>query len=142
MMKFTVAKRDNQPRQAVATLPVAPVPEEQIGLIQGQVPMSKEEWRVAVALWEYKVRFLYQFDIYGGNTIRGGQVVDFLCWIPFPTPVPVNGEYWHKGQMSPDEDLKMELLRIYFKRDPIILWGDELRDQEMAYRTVKEKLKL
>lgn len=70
---------------------------EQITLIQGQVPGSIEEWRFAQALDFLKVKYYYQYSVMGGaQGLRGGQIIDFLVkTAPLPTPVYIQGEYWH-----------------------------------------------
>ena len=49
-------------------------PEEEIGLIQGQMAGSSLEWRVALALDTLKLNYSYQVPIAGGRLFRGGQV--------------------------------------------------------------------
>lgn len=116
--------------------------ESTMGLIQGQEPMSREEWRVAVALWKYKVTFEYQVSIRGGMLFRGGQVVDFICYLPTAVPLQVFGEHWHKGQLAAEDQLNLAILGEYYGREPIVLWGSELATQEQANQVVKERLGL
>lgn len=113
--------------------------EEEIGLIHGSVPGSVEEWRVAVALWRYKVDFSYQVPLFGAH-LRGGQILDFVVYIPFPTPLQVFGEYWHSGQARGAESLAIAALVRYYGREPIIIWDYEIPDQEEAYKVVKERV--
>lgn len=109
---------------------------EQVGLINGRTPGSTEEWRVAVALWKYKLEFMYQWPLYGGRLRKGGQVIDFVVSNPFPVPVYVNGEYWHEGQLALDDKLKMAEAEKYFGRPPVVLWGRELSTQDEANSAV------
>ena len=113
-------------------------PAEQMGLINGQVPGSTLEWRVAKALWRLGWTFAYQVSVAGGRTRRGGQVVDFLVYTPVvPTPVFVQGSYWHGGAAESEDRLKQALLqRQTGWAEPVIVWDYELMDDEMAYQTM------
>ncbi len=78
-----------------------PKDEEIIQPVQGQIPSSKEEYWVALALERLGIAFIYQYSISGGRSVRGGQVIDFLAYtVPLPTPIFVQGEYWHGGTKS------------------------------------------
>uniref|UniRef100_A0A6M3KTR4 Uncharacterized protein n=1 Tax=viral metagenome TaxID=1070528 RepID=A0A6M3KTR4_9ZZZZ len=114
--------------------------EEIIGLIHGQVPGSTEEWRVAVALERYKIDYSYQVPLFGGR-LPGGQILDFVVYIPFPTPLQVFGKYWHSTQTSGAESLAVAALMRYYEREPIIIWDYEIPDQEEANKVVKERVK-
>ena len=113
---------------------------EETRLIQGRQPDSIEEARVANALDKYHVDYIYQYPIMGGRRVRGGQIVDFLLRNPFPTPLQVFGEYWHKAELSAGATLGLVILRNYFGRDPVVLWGSELETQEEANETIRRKV--
>lgn len=118
-------------------------PEIVIRPIQGQMPGSKEEFYFALALEKMELKFIYQYEIFDGRQRRGGQVVDFLVYTaPMPTPVYIQGEYWHRDR---DKDqYKIARARMYFKGNampPIEIWGKDLQDPEMAYMTAKRELK-
>lgn len=112
--------------------------DEVIGTIYGATPGSKEEWRLAVALWSIPLLFEYQVKILGG-WLRGGQVLDFLVYNPFPIPVQVFGEYYH-DITDPAELFKLSVLEHYYKREVVIFWGEELSTQERANAVVRERL--
>ena len=114
--------------------------DEPMGLILGQTPGSREEWRVYLALVRYKLQFAYQVPVRGGRQRRGGQVVDFVVYNPFAVAVPVNGEYWHRGQMAPEERLKLAVLEVIFGRAPVVLWAAELQTQAMTNAVVRREL--
>lgn len=117
--------------------------EQQIGLIQGQVPGSSIEWNVAQALERLKLNYEYQMPIGGGRLFRGGKVLDFLVYtVPYPTPVTVLGDYWHGGTK---DDVSMELAiikRLMGRniRDPFPIWEHEARTVDVAYNTLKRKI--
>ena len=109
-------------------------------LIQGKAIGSSEEWRVALALNKYKIEYLYQVPVRGGKRVRGGQVIDFLVYNPFPTPLQVFGKYWHEGQMGTEDHLKLAVLQQIYTQIPIILWGRELETQDEADDSVRRKV--
>ena len=84
--------------------------QEQIGLVQGQMPDSIQEYWVAQALKRYGIPFQFQYQIAGGRSRRGGLIVDFVVKNPMTTPVLVHGEYWHKGELSGGD--KTDLIAI------------------------------
>lgn len=120
--------------------------EGEVGLIEGQRANSREEWRVANALWKLKFDFSFQVPVAGGRRFRGGFVLDFLVdTVPSPTPINVNGRYWHKGLMSPDERFKVIqldfLCREEFGSGPLVeLWGEDLQNMDMAFEHVRAVL--
>lgn len=121
--------------------------EPPVGLIQGQMAMSKEEWRVALGLMKLKVPFDYQYTVFGGYNIRGGQTIDFLAYtVPLLTPIYVLGEYWHGVRQSEGElKLAMEAVKIYFHgqaNDPVGLWDYELTTMDQTYLTLRKELRL
>ena len=84
-----------------------PAAQEVITPVQGIMPQSKPEWRVAMALDALGFEYQYQRSIGGGRSIRGGQVVDFWIYTaPKPTPAFVQGAYWHKQATSSEDDIK------------------------------------
>jgi len=140
--KFPIPKKGRTRSNAPPVFNASPAKgeEEVVGEIQGQHPASKEEWRVAVALSKFGVDYRYQVSYFGGRWFRGGQVIDFVVYNPWPQPVQVYGEYWHTGQLGSEDTLKLARIRLVFGRDAIILWGNELQDQEQANRTVRAKV--
>lgn len=117
-----------------------PAKEEQIGPIQGRIPDSIHEYRVAVALWRFKLRFTFQVPINGGKSRRSGQVVDFVVYNPLPTAVQVYGTYWHSGGLATEDSLKEKILKRLFNQRVIILSEDQLETQEEAFNAVREAL--
>lgn len=111
--------------------------------VQGQMPDSKEEFYFALALERLELKFIFQFEIFDGRERRGGQVVDFLVYTaPLPTPVYINGEYWHRDRDK--DEYKIARAKMYFKgnaQDPVVIWAKDLQDIDMAYATAKRELK-
>lgn len=107
---------------------------------------SDIEWRVALALDKLDIPYLFQYEIGGGRTKRGGIVLDFLAiTTPLSTPIDVRGEYWHQPQHKIDDDLGLALLNHYGRgmyAEPVILWGAELQTIDQAFATVKRELRI
>lgn len=100
---------------------------------------TKNEYNVAQALDHLEIEFLFQVSYWGGRVL-GGQVLDFLCFLPFPTPVQVYGNYWHSGQLSNKDRYNEIQIASVFGIAPIIIWGNESETVEDAISTVKRKL--
>lgn len=111
-----------------------------MGTVQGIACGSKEEWRLALALEHWKMTFQFQVSIYGGRTVRGGLVVDFVVYNPLPIPIQVHGEYWHTGAKGAYDVLEDAAIEHKFGHPPVIFWGAELASLEMAIAGVREKL--
>lgn len=108
--------------------------EELPTVVHGVTVGSKEEARVAVALDKLKYEYDYQFQLFGGRNIRGGQVIDFIVQIP-PKPVPiyVQGRYWHSEQMAPEDKLKIAMVdQIEWLDQPLLWYDDELTSVQDA----------
>lgn len=119
--------------------------EEPIGLIQGQVPDSKQEWWIAKALNRIGIPYTYQYPVGGGRT-RGGYLVDFVVMtVPLATMIEPIGNHWHTGEMGADDRKRqadVEEAMQDFCRIPILnLWIPDLLDEDTVFqRLVKELL--
>lgn len=111
-----------------------------IGVVQGVVPDSKNEWYVALALDNLGIEYMFQYSIGGGRGIRGGQVVDFVVFNPTAIPVFIQGEYWHNKASENEDLLKQAAAENYFRRQPILLSEEETSTKNKAYQTVKDKI--
>lgn len=118
--------------------------EDIIQPIQGIMPDSKEEYWVAVGLYRLHLDFEYQYSIAGGSILRGGQIIDFFVnTVPLPTPVLVQGEYWHGGTKNAESEFKVSFIKKYFggeAQDPVEIWDYEIPDMQSAYEVLKRKL--
>lgn len=127
--------------------PAAPNPmvskpsEPEIGLIQGSMPDSVNEWYVSLALDKLDIRYMFQYSILGGTSVRGGQVIDFLVFSPIGSmPVFVQGSYWHNYRNDPEQQLKLANARHYFKTEPVLLTEAETDSYDHALVAVREKV--
>ncbi len=118
--------------------------EEEIGLIQGQVPDSKQEWWISRALDRIGVPYTYQYPVNGGRQ-RGGYLIDFLVHtVPLATMVEPIGNHWHTGELGADdrkrqadvEDAMKDIARV-----PLVnLWIPDLLDEDTVYRKLLQEI--
>jgi len=107
-------------------------------LIRGQLPDSWQEVYFAKALDKYRIPYYFQFVINERRGVRGSIVVDFVISRPFYIPVEIFGKYWHEGALGADDRLKLILEQQYFKREVVVIWSDELPDQDTANMYVRQ----
>jgi len=78
----------------------------------GQVPDSVWEWWVAKGLDRLKLRYHYQYAVFGGN-VRGGYKIDFLVYTqPLYTMLEPMGDHWHTEQLAADDRAGRSRLRM------------------------------
>ena len=115
--------------------------ESQEGIIQGQKSRSTEEWRVAQALWTLELEFIYQYPLFGGTSVRGGYVLDFLVdLIGVPTPLEVQSQRWHSGRFAREERLRAAIIERIFGVQMKFVWDTELTIKGEALIAVREAL--
>ena len=120
-----------------------PPEEEQIGLVQGKMPDSKEEWWAAQALWKYKVPFEFQFELFHGRDRKGGLIVDFVVWNPRFTPFLIHGDYWHRGELQGGDKTALIAIASYFNisiDNILILWGSDSETKEDVFAYVRSNV--
>ena len=120
-----------------------PPEEEPIGLIQGKMPDSKEEYWVAQALYKYDIPFDFQWEIFSGRSRRGGLIVDFVVWNPMFNPLLVYGDYWHRGELQGGDVTRMAAIASYFKvaiENILVLWGKDAETEEDVDSWVRENV--
>lgn len=121
-----------------------PLPEVQ--RVQGIMPDSKEEYWVALALYKLKIDFIFQYQLFGGRKYKGGQVVDF--WVltqPLPTPIFVQGWYFHYATAEKAAQSKLNLMYLEARLNgkamkPVEILDIEIPTPDDAYMVVKRKL--
>ena len=108
-----------------------PFPEVQ--RVQNIMPDSKDEYWVAIAL-------------FGGRKYKGGQVVDFwVLTVPLPTPIFVQGWYFHYSTAEKEAVSKLNLMYLEARlrgkaMKPVEILDIEIPTPEDAYMVVKRKL--
>jgi hypothetical protein len=118
--------------------------EEPIGVVQGQIPDSIQEWWVAKALNRIGVPYIYQYPLNGGR-VRGGYLIDFVVQtVPLATMIEPAGNHWHTGELSADDKKRqadIESLMADTCRIPIgILWIPDLLDEETTFVNTRRLL--
>jgi len=101
---------------------------------------TKNEYNVALAMEHEEIGFMFQYWYQGGQQKLGGYVLDFLVFVPTGIPLEVFGEYWHQGSMASDDRYKLAVLTQAFKREPVIIWGNESDTYELALAAVRKKV--
>lgn len=109
-------------------------------LIQGQQAGSALEWNVSQALDRLGLKYQYQYWIGGGRSVAGGQVLDFLVYTPgLPTPLNVNGRYWHTGEHADEYDT-MNIVRLMHgqARQPVVIWEENCQTVDAALNFLRQ----
>ena len=138
---FKVPRRRPSVKQEPAVLPGAEQAEsEKVGPIQGKMPGSIQEWRLAKALDRAKIKYIYQLPLWGGWVV-GGYILDFLVLDPFEIAVAVQGTYWHSARMDRDRELIISRLEHRFGVGRVKeAWEDDLESIEEASAWIKRNL--
>jgi hypothetical protein len=127
-------------QQPVPAIHSNPNPAEEMGLIQGMVPMSWNEWFVSLALDKLKRDYSYQYQL-GSAGSRGSQKIDFVVWTPMGgIPCYVQGAYWHDLRHDPDYVISQAEAARYFGNEPVLLLEEETDTKDKAYQTCLKKL--
>lgn len=143
LYKFPTSRRTARP--SLDKVKPDEVPEDEpIGLIQGQVPDSKEEWWISRALDRLGLSYTYQYPVNGGRT-RGGYMVDFVVnTVPLATMIEPIGNHWHTGELGADDKKRqadVENAMQDVARTPILnLWIPDMVDQETVYQKLRNEL--
>lgn len=110
--------------------------------VQGMRATSYE-YNVAFALERIGLGYIFQYRFYGGRSVRGGIVVDFLVITrPLSTPVWVNGGYWHRGRRAAEDEYQQTLIFFMARGElnrPVTLWDDDCRTKEAALSAVRRE---
>ena len=114
---------------------------EQIGMIQGKVPDSVEEYRVALSLTKFGWEFQYQYPILGGRSVKGGMIPDFLVeTAPNQTALYVNGAYWHGSKQQQIDEIQQQFLVGKMDLSIVVVTDDQLKTQQESDETIVELL--
>lgn len=110
--------------------------------IQGK-KASAPEWRTGKALDKLGLKYKFQYSILGGRN-PGGQILDYYIYtVPLPTPLNVQGEYWHRLARNYNDGLKKAQTNELFGNSamPLVLvWERDLGSVDQAYQTMKQLL--
>lgn len=123
------------------------IPSDPVGYVTVQgTHASSYEANVAWALDKVELGYIFQYEVLGGRSRRGGFIIDFLVFtVPMSTPLWVNGDYWHGGKQSTidryQQALFASLMRGRINR-PVIFWGSDSETKEAALSSVRRELKV
>jgi hypothetical protein len=71
---------------------------------------SDLEYNTAIALTSLGWDFVFQVPFFGGRNVSNGFVVDFIVGtVPLPTPLSIEGAYWHTNQQREEDKLIEDL---------------------------------
>lgn len=116
--------------------------------VQGIMPDSKEEYWVALALYKLRISFRFQYQLFGGRQYKGGQVIDFWVYtVPLPTPILVQGWYFHYGTAEKTAQTKMNIMYLEdrlkgYAAPPVEILDTEIPTPDDALIVVRKKLHL
>jgi hypothetical protein len=122
---------------------IQPEPEPPAGDIHGEPAGSTEEWRVSQALNKLDLGYEYQIDLVGGNKLPGGQILDFLVFTkPLPTPIYINGDYWHRASAQNDALKQAAVVNELggFVQPPKVFWTHQLTSIQDAIDLLRREL--
>lgn len=106
--------------------------------VHGKETDSINEFNVAMALDHYGVDYEFQY-FFGLSSIKGSQILDFLVkTAPKPTPLNVQGTYWHEGPYAKEEVLKENAVNIRMRG----LWADIVLILEPECETIDDAIKV
>ena len=137
-------KVEGKPAPLVIRPTHEPFPE--IQPVQGIMPDSKEEYWVALALYRLGLDFEFQYQLFGGRKYKGGQVIDFWVFtVPLPTPIFVQGWYFHYATAEKAAQSKLNLMYLEGRLrgialKPVEIFDIEIPTPEEAYIVTKRKL--
>lgn len=130
------------PFGAPSGIPVAmnAAPKQRRFKVRGKNATSYEFY-VSAALDAVGLDYLFQASYFGGRRVRGGVVVDFIVFTrPLPTPVWVNGEYWHKGKQASIDYYQGIILSQFGPGffPPVVFFGEQASTPEAAMQSVRK----
>lgn len=145
MKKFQPATYRKPARQKPAThvYDYAKQAEETVTLIQGKMPDSKPEWRVAMALYKCGYEFLFQHPVYNGPKLV--SVIDYYVLNAGRLPVPLyeHGVEWHISRNQAADEYKMsQVNKILYGRaqKAKVIWEYQALTIPMAMEWVRRIL--
>jgi len=114
-------------------------------LIQNKLADSMNEVYVARALDKLGHRYIYKYLVFETKSVKGAFEIDFLVLstVPFSTPLEVFGEYFHQGQMTSEDRLRIQSIESEMRGtiNPfVIIYGEESSTPEAAMEAVTREI--
>lgn len=101
------------------------------------------EYFVSKAFDKIGLEYIFQMSYFGGRSLRGGIVLDFLVFTkPLPTPTWVHGEYWHMGKQRTIDLMQQATMFLFMAGEAAmgkVLWGEDVKTEDLALNTVKRE---
>jgi len=122
--------------------PVAQAEPEVLPRIKGEIPDSKEELLLALALDKYEIPYIFHFRVRGSLAwaMPGDIEIDFLVFNPFGTPLEIYGRKWHGGGIVARDKIRQYIIQQIFGKEMIIVYDDELEDLHEAEQVVLDRI--
>lgn len=116
-------------------------PEEEIGLVQGIYPDSRNEWHFALACDKLRLDYNFQYPI-GPIGARGSQWIDFVVYVPPSRKACfIQGAYWHNRRSQIEDQIKHAAAERYFGPGNVVDFSEEETSSvEAAVRAIRRKL--
>lgn len=135
-------------KNRAATIPKPEIEQQSeppIQPVQGIMPDSVEEWRFALALNQLGHTYIFQYKVLD-FPLRGSQKIDFwvTSTVPYPTPVYIQGAFWHLGNRTAESTFKIAELKRIFKgriNEPVVIYDFEIPTMDDALRVARWRLR-
>lgn len=101
---------------------------------------SNTEVFMYYGLTKLEIRFDYQVPLFGGRSVAGGQVLDFLAYIPYTQPIQTMGPYWHTGHLGAADAYKLARISNYYNRECLVVWSYDVLSVEDAIGWIKKNI--
>ena len=113
----------------------------EMGLIQGQMPGSINEYNFSVALEKLDLPYMYQYQM-GMMGVRGSQRIDFLVLCaPSSQACYIQGTYWHRAATAGEDRLKHAIAEHIFGVGNVHDFTEEETETvEAAIVSIRKKL--
>jgi len=114
-------------------------------LIQNKLADSMNEVYIAWALDKLGHRYIYKYLVFETKSVKGAFEIDFLVLstVPFSTPLENFGEYFHQGQMTSEDRLRIQSIESAMRGtiNPfVIIYGEESSTPEAAMEAVTREI--
>lgn len=113
----------------------------EVGLIQGIVPDSVNEWYFSQACDKLKLDYIYQYSL-GMVGVRGSQWIDFVVYLAgFRAACNIQGKYWHTTRTADEDRMKHQIQEhIFGKQNVFDFSEEETASVEIAITSIRKKL--
>jgi hypothetical protein len=113
-------------------------------LVQGSWATIPEA-KISAALDTLGLKYIFQYELWGGQFLRGGVVIDWLVMtIPLSQPLEYDGGRWHTGAAKSEDVLQRRRIANHFGVPEVkVITEDEVDSdtpQEQVVAVVRKKL--